>query len=129
MLPTYEIEITFHDAQTWQLEIINEIRSMIAEIAPDAVERIHSKGTSYFHAGRGGPVSAGICQIVLKRDHVRLAFIHGAFLPDPHKLLQGTPKYKKFVPIYSFENTEWDVLKDLITNSSKFDPYTLNLGD
>lgn len=125
MLPQHEIDQIYCTAKTWQLEIINEIRSLVSEIAPDAVEQIHPKGTSYFHSGGGGPVSAGICQVILKTDVIQLAFIHGAFLSDPGRLLQGTPKYKKHVTISSFEEAPWDAIKELIIESSRFNPYTL----
>lgn len=126
MFSLHEIDQVFRSAKPRQMEIINEIRGLVSEIAPDAVERIHNKGTSYYHAGQGGPVTAGICQVILQSDHIRLAFIHGAFLSDPHNLLQGNPNYKKYVPIYSFDDAPWDALRELITESSKFDPYTLN---
>ncbi len=77
---------------------------------------------SYFHEGRGGIVSAGICQIEIRKKHVRLAFIHGAFLPDPHKLLCGTQKAKRYIEIDSYDNAPWDDLKELILSASKFDP-------
>jgi hypothetical protein len=80
---------------------------------------------SYFFAERGGPVSAGICQIFIKRDHIRLAFIHGAFLPEPRGLFEGSMKAKRYLRIYSYEDAPWDYLKELIAASSHFDPYTL----
>jgi hypothetical protein len=58
------------------------------------------KGISYYFKERGGPVSAGICQINVLEDHVRLGFIHGAYLPDPRDLLEGDRKVKRFVPAY-----------------------------
>ena len=58
--------------------IVMELRSLIVSIAPGATETFHRTGIKYYAAERGGPVSAGICQINLQPDHVRLAFIHGA---------------------------------------------------
>ncbi len=70
-------------------------------------------------------MSAGICQIGIFRDHVRLGFIHGAFLPDPDGLLVGEPKYKKHLRIYHYEDAPWEYMRELIRRSSRFDPYTL----
>ena len=70
-------------------------------------------------------MSAGICQIGIFPDHVRLGFIHGAFLPDPEGLLVGEPKYKKHLRIYRFEDAPWEYIRRLIEASSRFDPYTL----
>jgi hypothetical protein len=104
-----------------------ELRSIIASVAPNATEVFHSKGLTYYSKERGGPVSAGICQIGIYQDHIRLAFIHGAFLPDPRSTLVGDRKYKRYVRIVSYENTDWDYLKDLIVSSAHFDPYTLRM--
>jgi len=99
-----------------------ELRNIVASIAPDATEVVRWGGLSYYHEGRGRIVSAGICQIGIHKDHVRLAFIHGAFLPDPHSLLEGTQKYKRFVRLESYDDAPWDDLKQLITSASRFDP-------
>jgi hypothetical protein len=125
MLPTRSIEAHLQGQSRDRQDIVLELRNLIVALAPDAVETLHSRGMSYYHAGGGGPVSAGICQIGLFADHVRLAFIHGSFLPDPHGLLEGNPKYKKFVRIESYAQAPWEDLKELISASARFDPYTL----
>ena len=101
-----------------------ELRNIIFTTAPDAVEVIRWGGLSYFHAGRGGVVSAGICQIGIHEDHVRLAFIHGAFLPDPKGLLEGNRKAKRYVRLTSYDDTPWEDLQTLLKESSAFDPRT-----
>ena len=71
------------------LDIIIELRNIVAAVAPSATEDIQRNGLTYYDAARGGHVSAGICLINIQVDHIRLAFIHGAFLPDPERLLNG----------------------------------------
>jgi hypothetical protein len=105
-------------------DIVLEIRSIVARIAPQATESQHSRGFSYYFKQRGGPVSAGICQIGIFSDHIRLGFIHGAFLPDPQGLLVGDPKYKKHLRIYHYDEAPWEYISELILHSSRFDPYT-----
>jgi hypothetical protein len=122
MLPLHEIEAFLQHTPAHLQEIVLELRNLIAEAAPDAAEAIRWGGLSYFHEGRGGIVSAGICQIGLHADHVRLAFIHGAFLTDPRQLLVGTEKYKRFVRIESFDEAPWEYFKELIRASASFDP-------
>jgi hypothetical protein len=107
-------------------EIILELRNLVASVAPEATEEFRNKGFIIYDARRGGPVSAGICQILIIRDHVVLAFIHGAFLPDPKKLLEGGSRYKKFVRVSSYEDAPWEALKDLIEASFHFNPYSLS---
>src|SRR5512147_1867366 len=108
MLTIHEIEVFLQHTPADLQDIVLELRNIIASVAPDAVEVIRWGGLSYFHEGRGGIVSAGICQIGLERDHVRLAFIHGAFIPDPRHMLEGNQKAKRFLRIESYESAPWD---------------------
>ena len=125
MLPTHQIELCLQPIPTELRDIVWELRSLIVSVAPIATETIHRKGFSYYEKDRGGPVRAGICQIILHRDHIRLAFIHGAFLPDPAGLLEGNEKYKRYVKLYSYAQVAWEELRALIEASARFDPYTL----
>jgi hypothetical protein len=125
MLPLHEVEIFLQHTPAHLQEIVLELRNLIVAVAPDAVEVVRWGGFSYFHEGGGGIVSAGICQIEIRKDAVHLAFIHGAFLPDPHGLLEGAQKAKRFVRITSYEAAAWDTLKELILASARFDPRVL----
>ena len=127
MLPIHEITIFLQRIPEPLQDIVLEIRNIIASVAPDAVEVIRWKGLSYFHEGRGGIVSAGICQIGIHKDHIRLAFIHGAFLPEPRNLFEGTQKYKRYIRIASYDDAPWDYLKQLIQAASRFDPRALQI--
>jgi len=108
------------------LEIMVELRNLVQEIAPDACEDVRPQGLVYYHADSGGPVSAGICQILIHSDHLRLAFNHGRFLPDPAGLLvsDGKRLIKRFTRITSYDSAPWEELKLLISASSRYDPYT-----
>jgi hypothetical protein len=125
MLPIHQIETFLQRTSAELQDIVLELRNVIASVASDAVEVIRWGGLSYFHEGRGGVVSAGICQIGIHEDHIRLAFIHGAFLADPHQLLAGTQKAKRYVKLKSYDDTPWDDLKQLIKESAHFDPRLL----
>src|SRR5512137_824396 len=89
-------------------DIVWELRNIVASVAPAATEVARRNGLTYFHQQRGGPVSAGICQIIICSNSIRLAFIHGAFLPDPESLLAGDRKYKRYVRIDSYEQAPWE---------------------
>ena len=127
MLSTHEVEKILEHVSPELRDIVLELRNIAASLAPDAAEEFRNKGFIIYDARRGGPVSAGICQILIIRDHIELAFIHGAFLPDPKKLLEGESQYKKFVRISSYDEAPWDDLKDLITASFRFDPRSLSI--
>lgn len=127
MLSIHQIETFLKHTPTPLQEIVLELRNIISSVAPAAAEVIRWGGLSYFHEGRGGLVSAGICQIGLHPDHIRLAFIHGAFLSDPRGLLEGTQKYKRYVRLESYDDVPWDYLKQLIEEASQFDPRSLQV--
>lgn len=124
MLPTRDVERYFSYLSPDWLDLILELRSQIFKITQQACEVFHSRGLSYYFADRGGPVSAGICQIVIKEDHIRLGFVHGSFLPDPAGLLEGDRKAMRYVRITSYDQAPWNDLVHLIEASSRFDPYT-----
>jgi hypothetical protein len=129
MLSTYSIEKYLEHFPPELHDIVWELRNIVTSVAPAATEVAHRNGLTYFHQQRGGPVSAGICQIIISSNHIRLAFIHGAFLPDPKSLLEGDRKYKRYVRIDSYEQAPWDALKDLIASSSYFDPSIIGIQD
>ena len=122
MLPSPSSEAYLERFQPELRDIVRELRNIIAIVAPEATEVTRRNGLVYYDQQRGGPVSAGICQILILPDHIRLAFIHGAFLPDPESLLEGERLYKRFVKISSYDQAPWEALRDLIQSSSRFDP-------
>ena len=126
MQPTRDIEAYLANTPAELRDIVFELRSIIVAIAPTATETLHRHGFSYYYAERGGPVSAGICQIKLQTDHIRLAFNHGAFLPDPKKLLRGDRLAKRYVKIASFDQSPWEDLQALIQAAADLDPRTLD---
>ncbi len=125
MRPTKEIELCLQYLPEELRDIVFELRSLVVSVAPMATEMVQRRGFTYYDEGRGGPVSAGICQIGLQTDHIRLAFIHGAFLPDPGGLLEGDRKAKRYVKLYAYDQVPWDDLKALIRASAQFDPRSL----
>lgn len=127
MLSLHEIQVFLQRTPVPLQDIVFELRNLIAEVAPDAREVIRWGGLSYYHEGRGGIVSAGICQIGIREDHVRLDFIHGIHLNDPGHLLQGSQKSKRYLRLTSYEDAPWEYLKQLIEAASHFDPRSLQV--
>ena len=54
----------------------------------------------------------------MKRDHVRLEFIHGIHLADPDNLLQGKLKSKRFVPMNTIEDAKRPEIVKLIQEAA-----------
>ena len=125
MLPTKAILKQYPFVSQGLMDIVLEIRNIVAEVTPDANEEIQPRGLVYYEASRGGHVSANICQIIIQDDRIRLAFIQGVFLPDPHGLLrsEGERIAKRFIDLHDFDKIPWQELKELIRASAAFDPY------
>ena len=49
--------------------------------------------------GIGAGYSGLVCTIILSRTGVKLGIVGGAALPDPDRLLEGTGKVHRYVPI------------------------------
>jgi hypothetical protein len=109
-------------------EIALELRNLVASVAPNATEEIKRGGFVYYFGKLGGPVSAGICGIKFMPDHVRLYFTHGAFIPDPKRLLSGTGKAMRFVRLDNYETVPWDDIKALIEEHANFDPRSFRIS-
>jgi hypothetical protein len=104
-------------------ELALELRDLVLTAVPQAAEVLRWKGLVYFRPELGGPVRGSLCLITLHKDHVRLGFIHGAFLPDPSELLQSEGrKYKRFVALPAGEEPDWEALRDLVTAAAIYDP-------
>ena len=125
MLPIREVERFLQNSPRELSDIVLQIRDLVLSAAPSVTEVIRRRGIIYYYPERGGPVSAGVCQVGLYPDHVRLAFIHGAFLPDPAGLLRGEPRYKRYVRIDTYDDAPWQAIQELITASARFDPHTM----
>jgi hypothetical protein len=52
--------------------------------------------------------------IGVQKSHINLGFYHGAILPDPNGLLEGTGKKLRHVKIHSLEATRTRALKKLL---------------
>ena len=127
MLPYYIIENFLQYTPSALREIALEIRNVVASIAPNTTEEVRYRGLVYYHGNLGGPVSAGICGIKLMPEHVRLYFTHGAFIPDPKRLLKGSGKAMRYVRLNKYETVPWDDIKALIEEHANFDPRSLRI--
>ena len=105
-----------------------ELRNLVATVAPEATEEIKRGGFVYYFGKLGGPVSAGICGIKIRSDHIQLNFPHGAFIEDPKSLLRGTGKAMRYVRLYHYNDIPWDDIKRLIEEHANFDPRSYSIS-
>ena len=81
-------------------DLILELRELVQESAPQVHEAIKFNSLCYHKPNQPyGVIGGNVCMIGVRDDCVHLGFIHGAFLPDPDGLLQGTAKSKRQIEI------------------------------
>jgi hypothetical protein len=103
-------------------DLVWELRDLIRSAAPEAAESVRLGGLCYHKAHEGGYVKGSVCQVAVFDDCVHLAFIHGAFLPDPKGLLVGNRKYKWHIPIRAQHDIRRAYFRQLIRAAVRFRP-------
>ena len=103
-------------------KLIVPLRSVVRRTIPQAKESLLWEALSYHRPEIGGRVKGAVCQIGVKRNQVRLDFIHGIRLADPSGLLQGDLKSKRFVPIRTVSDAERPEIVELIREAAALDP-------
>jgi len=81
-------------------KLIRAVRSAVRKRFPTANELVYDYGTSLVIGY--SPTEHGVESIVstaARTDGVRLYFMHGPRLPDPKKLLMGSGKQARFIPV------------------------------
>ncbi len=121
-LPLQIVKRKLEYEPAWQVEICMQVRNIVAQVAPEAAERLVKNRLTYLDPTRGGPIKAGICGISLHDDHVRVHFAHGAFLKDPQRLLEGDQIAMRFLRIPAYDLAPWDSIRALIQQSTAFRP-------
>lgn len=105
-------------------KLVLALRKVIRRTLPEVEESFVWGGLSYHRPEIGGRVKGAVCQIVAKRGQIRLDFIHGVRLADPHGLLQGDQVSKRFVPIGTVADAQRPEIVTLIREAASLDPAT-----
>jgi len=95
--------------------LIRSVRSAVRKRLPTANELVYDYGTSLFIGY--SPTEAGVESVVstaARADGVRLYLMHGPRLPDPKKLLMGTGKQVRFIPVESASRLKHPDIEALI---------------
>ena len=124
MLRLYVDQIArlFPDASKAELRRLLSARRAILKSVPACHERVKWGALSYQKPDPDAAVKGGICQLYHWRGQVLVGFIHGAFLPDPARLLQGTAKAKRTLPIPDAAFLKDKRFLDLLRAAARFDP-------
>ena len=95
--------------------LIRAVRKILRKRLPTAKELVWDN-YNFFVIGYSATErpSDSIVQIAAAANGVGLAFYHGADLPDPHKILQGSGTQNRFVRVESSETLNRPEVKALI---------------
>ena len=94
------------------------VRALVKKAVKGAEEYVNPWKIPSFDSN--GP----LCCFMVGRDHVTFAFMRGAALPDPEKLLEGTGKGVRHVKLRSVDDVKKPGVKKLVVEAA-----TLNRKD
>lgn len=102
------------------ISLFKDLRQYIFEIYPDCNEILYNTHalTSVFSISE--KVSDAFCTIPIYTQHLNLAFNKGTLINDPHKLLTGTGKLMRHVPITATTDYRNRKVKDLVKSAIEF---------
>lgn len=100
----------------WRAELLAQVRALIAEVAPQAVEERKWKKPSN---PAGVPVWSDhgiICTGETYRDKVKLTFVKGAALDDPHGLFNASMEgnARRAIDLMSASDLDPQAFKELV---------------
>jgi len=99
------------------------LREFILATTPGVDEAVKFRALCYFKPDHPyGAIGGNVCMIDLREDHVRRAFIHGAALPDPDRLLQGRAKALRYVEILPSDRWKRSSVRALILAAAAHTP-------
>ena len=93
--------------------VAKAVRTLVKKSAADCEEYVSPWKTPAFDSN--GP----LCVFVLGKEHLSLAFLRGAKLPDPDKLMEGTGKGVRHVKLHSLAEVKRPGVKKLIVAAAK----------
>jgi hypothetical protein len=93
--------------------VAESVRALVKKTAAGCEEYVSPWKNPAFDSN--GP----LCVIVLGKEHLTLAFLRGAALPDAEKLLEGTGKGVRHVKLRSLADVKRPGVKKLIAEAAK----------
>src|SRR5690349_6049424 len=93
--------------------VARAVRTLVKKTAADCEEYVSPWKVPSFDSN--GP----LCCFVLGKEHVTLAFLRGAALPDPEELLEGQAKFVRNVKLRSMADVKRPGVKKLIAEAAK----------
>ena len=100
-----------------------ELRDFVLAVASELSETIAYNALCYYKPGQPyGVIGGNVRLIAPHHDCLHLGFIHGAALPDPDGLLEGTGKAKRHIELRSSKDIRLRAFKKLIRAAIAYEP-------
>ena len=110
----------------WPNEVCDlalELREFVLKVAPEVSETVAFHALCYYKPNQPyGVIGGNVCMIGPRHDALHLGFIHGAMLPDPEGLLQGSAKAARYIALRSSKDIRRRAFKALIRAAVAFRP-------
>ncbi|HEY5968563.1 MAG TPA: hypothetical protein VIU35_11350 [Chitinophagaceae bacterium] len=102
------------------IELFKDLRKYILDIYPDSNELVYHTHALTTVFSISDKLSDAFCMIPIYSNHLNLGFNKGTLLKDSDKLLSGTGKLIRHIPINTFSDYKNKKVKDLIEAAANF---------
>lgn len=108
-----KVEQLLHDLQLTHPDlnaIVQAARILARSVAPGVSERVMYGGILFFAPEQ-------FCGVFSYSEHVSMEFGQGAELKDPHRVLEGSGKFRRHIKLRTLDDIESKHLKDYIAQA------------
>ena len=102
------------------IKLFKDIREFILEIYPDSNELLYHTYALTALFSISDKLSDAFCIIPIYTNHLNLGFNKGTLIKDPHKLLTGTGKLMRHIPVTAPDDYRNKKVKDLVKSAVDF---------
>jgi hypothetical protein len=93
--------------------LADKARRLLLKLLPEAEETVDPTA-SVLSYGYGPGYRGMICTLLLSKSGVKIGFVHGAELPDPTLLLEGSGKKHKYIQLKTASDLDRPGVKQLV---------------
>ena len=111
--PTESVRAWLENLPAEKKPIIERLRILIEAVAPETHEIIYHDALWYGHPDSDYP----IFYITVFKAHMNLGFFYGGFVPDPERVLVGSGKRMRHIPIRSVQECENPAIPSLLARA------------
>ena len=98
-------------------ELFHDLRACILELYPESNELLYHTHALTTVFSVSDTLSDAFCMLPIYTSHLNLGFNKGTLLPDPDKLLTGTGKLIRHIPVSTAEDYRNEKVKALLLSA------------